>query len=271
MKPEDIKIDPELRDYLTPLSEEEEKQLTGALIYEGCLSPLIVEANTGVLLDGHNRYRICKEHKIPFQIKTIQITKKSRQIEFVITNQLSRRNLSKDAFAKLVGDLYNMMKTRSADSPGFKVGHEFEGNRHTKGDNLVGGQIDHQPETKKTAAQRVAEMTNTSERTARREGRLNEKIKKHNIPPGTPRKKAKEIIKEKEAPKISAAAQAEEEEVLSLPENQHIKQDSNLERKAAEEPKQNDMKRIKLLIAKIKKMNLSSDEKQFLIAELEVI
>jgi ParB-like chromosome segregation protein Spo0J len=73
MKIEDIKIDPSFRDLLCPLSEYEEKALEGTLLAHGCLSPLIVEEKLGVLIDGHNRLRLCEMHGIPYEVKTLML------------------------------------------------------------------------------------------------------------------------------------------------------------------------------------------------------
>jgi ParB-like chromosome segregation protein Spo0J len=136
MKIEDIKIDPELRDFLLPLSDEEEKQLRGSLMVEGCLSPLIVDSITGTLLDGHNRYRICTEKNIPFEIKEISMSRKERQKEFILINQLARRNLTPERMKYYRAMLYESVKGEAE----FKAkGHEFKGNRHTKTKNLVRG------------------------------------------------------------------------------------------------------------------------------------
>jgi hypothetical protein len=48
-------------------------------------------------------------------------------------------------------------------------GHEFKGNRHTKTKNLVEGQNGPPLESPKTAAEKVAELTNSSARTAKRD------------------------------------------------------------------------------------------------------
>ena len=60
----DLTVDPEFRDLIPPLNEEELKLLEESLVADGCESPLIVW--NGVIVDGHNRYAICRKHEIPF-------------------------------------------------------------------------------------------------------------------------------------------------------------------------------------------------------------
>ena len=59
----DLTVDPEFRDLIPPLNEEELKLLEESLVADGCESPLIVW--NGVIIDGHNRYAICRKHDIP--------------------------------------------------------------------------------------------------------------------------------------------------------------------------------------------------------------
>ena len=63
----DLTVDPEFRDLIPPLNEEELKLLEESLVADGCESPLIVW--NGVIVDGHNRYAICRKHEIPFAIQ----------------------------------------------------------------------------------------------------------------------------------------------------------------------------------------------------------
>jgi hypothetical protein len=211
MNKSNIKTDPEFRDLLSPLADEEEKLLRSSIQHEGCLQPLIVEQGLGLLIDGHNRFRICNELDIPFDVKSVSIGSKEQAKRWIIQNQLGRRNITKDKFDELIGELYNSLKTRDAANPGFKEGHEFEGNQHEQ--NVVGVQNDPQPETS-SAAKQVATAHGVSEKKAKREGRLNEKIAEHNLK-GVPRGEAKKIIKEKEPRKQTKAEAREEAEVMA--------------------------------------------------------
>ena len=56
-------VDQEIKDLITPLSEEELKELEASLLEEGCRDALVVSMGTpGIedhtLLDGHHRYPI---------------------------------------------------------------------------------------------------------------------------------------------------------------------------------------------------------------------
>ena len=67
-----LKIDPEFKALIPPLSIDERKQLEENIITEGCREAICIWH--GIILDGHNRYEICTKHGIPFNIRTINVT-----------------------------------------------------------------------------------------------------------------------------------------------------------------------------------------------------
>ena len=64
----DLLIDPEFSEKIPPLTTEEFEQLEANILTDGAvLSPLVVW--NGIIVDGHNRYRIVQKYpEIPFQI-----------------------------------------------------------------------------------------------------------------------------------------------------------------------------------------------------------
>lgn len=101
-----IKIDPEFRDLIPPLSNEELDNLHTSISLDGCLAPLIVWKQEGILLDGHNRYAFCKKCDYDFQVTEIKLPHRESAINWIIKNQLGRRNVSPDVAARLRGMLY---------------------------------------------------------------------------------------------------------------------------------------------------------------------
>lgn len=85
-------IDPELQSLIPPLTDEEYRQLEANVISDGCRDALIIWK--GIIVDGHNRYRICTEHKIPFKTVEKDFSDRSAVLEWIIRNQFGRRNLS---------------------------------------------------------------------------------------------------------------------------------------------------------------------------------
>ena len=96
----DLAVDPEFRDLIPPLNEEELKLLEESLVADGCESPLIVW--NGVIIDGHNRYAICRKHDIPFSIQEKHFDTRDEVMLWMLRNQLGRRNLNNYQRVELV-------------------------------------------------------------------------------------------------------------------------------------------------------------------------
>ena len=88
----EIKVDKEFQSLIPPLSQEEYAQLESNIISDGCRDALVIWS--GILIDGHNRYKICTEHNIPFQTIDKQLDSRNDAIQWIILNQFGRRNLS---------------------------------------------------------------------------------------------------------------------------------------------------------------------------------
>ena len=87
----ELKISEALERVMPPLQELELKLLTNSLLTEGCRDPLVVW--DGVIVDGHNRYRICVENNIPFSYVEMEFKDEAAARIWIIKNQLSRRNV----------------------------------------------------------------------------------------------------------------------------------------------------------------------------------
>ena len=107
----DLTVDPEFRDLIPPLNEEELKLLEASIVADGCESPLIVW--NGVIVDGHNRYAICRKHEIPFAIQEKDFNSRDDAMLWMLRNQLGRRNLNDYQRGEMVLVLKNRMKTEA--------------------------------------------------------------------------------------------------------------------------------------------------------------
>ena len=90
----DLKIDPELRDLLPPLTSEEYKQLEKNIVENGFDRNFPIMEWQGFIVDGHNRYDICKKHNIEPIIGTLAYKTKEEVMEWMLDIQLGRRNLT---------------------------------------------------------------------------------------------------------------------------------------------------------------------------------
>ena len=157
----DITIDREFQKLIRPLSMEEREELRVSLRRYGILSPLIVWKHEGktILVDGHNRIELWKgmvEDEAVHEVATKELSLDTRTEvkEWILHNQLGRRNLSPDDFTLLVGRLYNQSKTTQG------------------GDKKSKGQVDTLIDT----AEKVAAKTGVSPATVKRAGKLAAKV-----------------------------------------------------------------------------------------------
>ena len=166
-----IVIDREFKDMIPPLRADEYRCLEKSLRSEGCRDPIILWNNT--IVDGHNRYEICTRLKIPF--KTIQRAFQSRDeaISWICLNQLSRRNISVEAFRYLVGKRYDAEKqiAQQKNSAGL--------NQYTcllSGDSTLRPLTeDHDPVARRTSTQ-IGHLYNLNHATVERYGRLSRSL-----------------------------------------------------------------------------------------------
>lgn len=85
-------IDQEFKSLIPPLTADEYKRLEENIKADGCRDALVIW--NGTIIDGHNRYKICQENKIPFKTTEMTFTDRNEAIVWMLQNQLGRRNLN---------------------------------------------------------------------------------------------------------------------------------------------------------------------------------
>ena len=146
-----LTIDPEFEGKIPPLREEELKQLEENIMADGVvINPLIIW--DGVLVDGHNRYRILQKHpEIQFTTYEKEFPDRYAAIAWICKNQLGRRNLTPQQFKYLIGLQYEAEKCSS----------NYNGNRFTSLDKSRCVQNEHTYKPERTA-ERIARENNLS-------------------------------------------------------------------------------------------------------------
>lgn len=104
----ELSIDPELEKWIIPLADDEFEQLTKSLLEDGCRDPLVVWGHT--LVDGHNRYRICTRHGIEFRTVQKDFDSLEAAKDWMVRNQLGRRNVTPEQRDYLIGKIYKEKK-----------------------------------------------------------------------------------------------------------------------------------------------------------------
>jgi len=183
----ELTIRPAFKKLCRKLSKDERAQLTENIEQLGIQDPVKVWGD--IVVDGHNRVEIAGELGVDFPIAEMHFETDEEAKEWIIKNQLGRRNLDESEASYLRGKLYNERKEnhggqrKNAQNPGKTSSAHSE---HLK------------------TAESVAEETGVSSATVRRDGKYAEAV--DSLAP-----KAKQAIDQKEV-------QATKSEVIALAE-----------------------------------------------------
>ena len=112
----EIRVDHEFESRIPPLTEEEFRNLEKNILTAGEIySPIIVW--NGMIVDGHNRYRILKEHpELTWSVKEMDFENRDDAMAWICGNQLGRRNLTPMQKKYLIGIQYNAQKNSHGGS-----------------------------------------------------------------------------------------------------------------------------------------------------------
>ena len=108
-----LHIDPEFQNLISALSDKEYELLEQNILGDGCREPISIWNE--VILDGHNRYKICMQHNIHFNVVQINITSRQDAIAWICANQLGRRNISDETRKYLIGKRYDAEKKKATE------------------------------------------------------------------------------------------------------------------------------------------------------------
>lgn len=87
-------IDPEFESLIPPQTDEENMALEESLLREGCRDALVVWKDHNILVDGHNRYAICKRHGLSYAVREREFASREDVVVWMVQNQLARRNIA---------------------------------------------------------------------------------------------------------------------------------------------------------------------------------
>lgn len=86
----EITIDSELESLIAPLAAQEFDLLKAQILQHGCLQPLCIwktEEKQRILLDGHNRYRICAEYNLTFNTINVRLASRDHAKLWILEHQ----------------------------------------------------------------------------------------------------------------------------------------------------------------------------------------
>lgn len=97
-----MKIDPEFKSFIPPLSTDERRALEASIVKAGrATDPLVMWIEESTIIDGHNRFEICTEHGLPFDVRGMSFADRDAVKAWMFEHQIARRNLSIDQLVAL--------------------------------------------------------------------------------------------------------------------------------------------------------------------------
>jgi len=105
-----LTINPDLKSLIPPLTSDEFSQLEANVLADGIRDPIIVW--NGTIVDGHNRYNLAQKHGLKFETLEMQFAEFCDAVDWMVNNQLGRRNLTESQKDHLIGKRYQNEKQR---------------------------------------------------------------------------------------------------------------------------------------------------------------
>ncbi len=116
-----LKIDPEFQKQITSLTEDEFNQLEENILSDGEVYEPIITWK-GIIVDGHNRWRIIQAHydmlKDKYHVKEMDFPDRYAAFAWMYRKQLGRRNLTEHQRDYMVGKLYEVRKKSAGGQSG---------------------------------------------------------------------------------------------------------------------------------------------------------
>ena len=157
---QEIIIDEKFKSLLPALDSATFELLEANLLENGCRDSLVLWGD--VLIDGHNRYAICMKHDLPFNTVNKDFDSREEATIWIITTQVSRRNLNATQLSRFRGLHYEAEK---------KVIKNKDGKNQFWKDEEVIRHNDVKPKNQ-TTAERISGQYNVSPSTIDRDAKI---------------------------------------------------------------------------------------------------
>jgi len=156
VKANTLKVNSELKTLIPPLTDEERQLLEKSILKEGIRESVIIWND--YVIDGHNRQEIAGKHGLLIPIQEKEFDSIEDVKDWMINNQLGKRNLSKEQKSYLRG-------------------LQYKSEKKSKSDNLKPPKAQNGP-LAETTAERIAKQHNVSKNTIKRDEQFSNAIDK---------------------------------------------------------------------------------------------
>ena len=111
---------PEMEQLLPPLSGEQFSALERDILENGCYAPIAVNEDM-VIIDGHNRFRVCEKHGLPYRMLVFSFTDLLETKQWALDIWKGRRNLDKWELGKISLKLKPEIEARAKANQGART------------------------------------------------------------------------------------------------------------------------------------------------------
>jgi hypothetical protein len=176
----------ELRTFIPSPTDEELSQLETNIVKNGCKDALLLwettqqvidensvtpDAPAYILVDGHNRFKICKAREINFNIQVMRFESLKDVKDYMIDLQLGRRNLTPQQASYFRGLRYNIEKAEKGkyDRKEHKFQNDTYAENEIKNDKSHFDTYIQEPENKGSTSEKLAQEYKVSRATIMRD------------------------------------------------------------------------------------------------------
>ena len=118
---------PEMEQLLPPLSGEQFSALESDILENGCYALIIINEDM-IVVDGHNRFRICEKHDLPYRMLVFSFADLLEAKQWALDTQKGRRNLDKWELGKIALKLKPEIEAKAKEKQ-----REYHGNQYESG------------------------------------------------------------------------------------------------------------------------------------------
>lgn len=166
----EYRIDPDFQSIMPSLTDEEKKELEESLLKDGFKgAPIIVWHD--IIIDGHNRYKLCKKHDIPYEVRELEFDGKEEVIQWMVRAQLGRRNLQPGQKVDLVKKFKPIFEEQArknrSESGGDRKSKSYKKSVMVNLPQPIPSEQSSKPKRNPTVAKQLADIAGISEKTFR--------------------------------------------------------------------------------------------------------
>ena len=111
---------PEMEQLLPPLSGEQFSSLESDILENGCYAPIIVNEDM-VIIDGHNRFRVCEKHGLSYRMLVFSFADLLEAKQWALDTQKGRRNLDKWELGQIALKLKPEIEAKARANQGIRT------------------------------------------------------------------------------------------------------------------------------------------------------